>query len=220
MPWLLGWSVPGERTTFAAGLHAGSCAGLLAALAPWREPGTALLAGATCVPAAVAGLLAHDVVERRLGRPEQVAVLLAAAGAALAAADRRPEVRDVGPREAVLAAPAQVAALAPGVSRSGAALTALRAAGVRRAQAQRFSLLMSLPVTAGAAGLTLARTGREGWTALAVPLGVGVPAAAVAGFTAASGRRGAQGPAPTWSALYRLGIAAVVLCTSRRRRSR
>ncbi|TAL13260.1 MAG: undecaprenyl-diphosphate phosphatase, partial [Frankiales bacterium] len=32
VPWLLGWEQPADRTAFAAGLHAGSCAGLAWAL--------------------------------------------------------------------------------------------------------------------------------------------------------------------------------------------
>ena len=168
----------------------------------------------------MAGLLAADVVEARLGRPEQLAALMSLAGLALAVADRRPADRPVGTREAAVAALAQVTALAPGVSRSGAALTALRGAGVRRDEAERFSLLMSLPVTAGAAFLTLVRSDREQLRALARPLAAGVPAAAVAGFTAVRlvDRRGGAPLAAV--ALYRLGLAAVVLTTSRRRRDR
>jgi undecaprenyl-diphosphatase len=224
VPWLLGWPPAPDRTTFAAGLHAGSCLGIALALA--RSPAgpppprVAGLAAATCVPAAVAGLLAADTVEARLGRPEQLPVLLAGAGVLLALADSRPEDRTLGGREAAYAALAQVAALAPGVSRSGAALTALRAAGVGRAEAERFSLLMSLPVTAGAALLTLARSDRVQLRALAGPLAVGVPAAGLAGWAAARRRQRRGDHRLAVVAAYRLGIAAVVFCTSRRRRSR
>ncbi len=211
VPWLLGWEPVADRTTFAAGLHAGSCAGIGLALLRTRAPLPAvLLAAATSGPAAVAGLLAADTVEQRLGRPRQLAALLAGAGVAMALADRRPQDRAVGPREAALAAVAQVAALAPGVSRSGAALTALRAARVGRAEAERFSLLMSLPVTAGAAGLTLLRAERATLRSLAAPLAVGVPAAGVAGYAAArlQSWRGAHALI-TW-ATYRLVLSAVI----------
>lgn len=217
LPWLLRWPAAADRTTLAAGLHAGSCLGVAAALG--RPSGRNLvLAAATSLPAAAAGLLAADVVEESLGRPDQVAVLLAAAGAALALADRRPGDRPVTGPAAGLAALAQVAALAPGVSRSGAALTALRAARVPRDEAVRFSLLMSLPVTAGAAALTLWQADARRLWALAVPLGVGVPAAGVAGFTAARLQFRHGSPSLTVFTLYRLGLAAVVLSTSRRRR--
>lgn len=164
---------------------------------------------ATSIPAAIAGALGADAVEQRLGTRNQLAALLAGAGVLLWAADRRPERVGVGVGRAAAAAAAQVAALAPGVSRSGAALTALRALGVRRGEAQRFSLLMSLPVTAGAAGLTLLRVDRRTLRELAGPLAAGVPAAAVvAGLAAGQPRRG--GISLRAAALYRLGLAAVV----------
>lgn len=102
-------------------------------------------------------------MERRLGRPGRTALLMAVSAGALWVADRqadsgRPARPDgVTAPDLQAAGLAQVAALAPGVSRSGAALTALRARGVEREQALRTSLLMSLPVTVGAAGLTAVR---------------------------------------------------------------
>ncbi len=210
VPWLLGWPLPTPRTTFAAGLHAGSCAGIAVALLADRPPvRTLALAASTCLPAAVAGRLAADTVERRLGRPAQLAGLLAVGGVALAAADQRAQDRTVGHREAALAALAQVAALAPGFSRSGAALTALRAARVGRAEAERFALLMSLPVTAGAAALTLLRADRTALRGLAGPLAAGVPAAALTGWAASrlASRRADQ--ALTRFCLYRLALAVI-----------
>lgn len=236
LPWLASWEQPADRTTFAAALHAGSCLGIAWALRHERPTRRELvLVAAASVPAAVAGLAAADAVEQRLGRPPQLAALLATAGALMWWVDVRaraaaPTPRDhqddhvrhqgvpprdhpddhereagaaITGREAALAGLAQTAALVPGVSRSGATLTALRACGVPLPAAERFSLLMSLPVTAGAAGLTLAR-------AQPIPPGalVGAASAAVAGALAAQHLR------PTRSlrapALYRLGLAAVV----------
>lgn len=248
LPWLAGWAPPEDRTTFGAALHAGSCLGICWSLRHDLRALTvrelAVLA-AVSVPAAAAGAVAADAVEERLGRPPQLAGLLAAAGALMwwvdARAARRPPAaapyrrdhqddhvrkgglfsRDhpddhvnragegeesaahrVRPRQAALAGLAQTAALVPGVSRSGATLTALRAAGVARPAAERFSLLMSLPITAGAAGLTLAR-------ARSIPPGAlpGAAAAAVAGALAVRRRPGRSLAGP---AIYRLGLAAVV----------
>lgn len=213
VPWLLGWEQPADRTTFAAGLHAGSCLGIAWALRRdllALDRRTALQIVAATVPAAAAGFVAADAVEQRLGRPPQLAVLLAGAGALLWWADARGGGRAVGAPEAAYAGLAQVAALVPGVSRSGATLTALRLAGVEREQAQRFTLLLSLPVTAGAAVLTLARTPRPRLTAAVRLLAPGAATAAVAGATSvtvASGRGRRQVQA---AALYRLGLAAVV----------
>lgn len=215
LPWLRSWPVEPGRTTLAAGLHAGSCAGIcwalrgeLAAL-PRTAGGrrTLALVAATTVPAAAAGWLAADAVEDRLGAPGQVAGLLAGAGVLLALADRRPQRHPVGPREAALAAVAQVLALAPGVSRGGATTTALRAAGVGREDAVRFSLLMSLPISAGAAGLTLVRADRDLLRRLGPALAAGAPAAALAAALAVTRVPAAVlGPA----AVYRLVLAATV----------
>jgi undecaprenyl-diphosphatase len=214
LPWLLGWDEAPHRTTFAAALHAGSCAGLLWALREDLRRLSArdvLVLGATSAPAAVAGLLGADAVEARLGTRRQLAVLLPGAGALLWAADRRPEGRLLDGRAAAAAAVAQVAALVPGVSRTGATLTALRLRRVDRAAAQRFSLLMSLPVTAGAAGLTLLRAESRDLRDVRGPLAVGVPVAAlVAGVSAAGQRRRGVVPVAA-SALYRLGLAVAVV---------
>lgn len=229
LPWLLGWAPPVDRTTFAAGLHAGSCVGIgwsLRSELRALDGRTALLIAGTSVPAALAGLVAADAVEARLGRPPQLAALMAGAGALMWWVDARACRREaaqgryvgahsadpaVPVRAAVLAGCAQVLALVPGVSRSGATLTALRAAGVERAEAERFSLLMSLPVTAGAATWTLVR-------ARAAPRGTGpgATAAALAGALAARRLASHPGTPLRGAALYRLGFAAVVAVRLRR----
>ncbi|MFN2522620.1 MAG: undecaprenyl-diphosphate phosphatase [Mycobacteriales bacterium] len=195
-------------TTAAAALHAGSCAGIAWAL---RQELRALsardlaLIGAATVPAAAAGLLLQDVVEERLGTRRQLAALLAAAGGLLWLADQRPEEREVGVREAAAAGLAQVVALAPGVSRSGATLTVLRLLRVRREDAHRFTVLMSLPVTAGAAGLTLLRAR----SLRGIPL-AGVPVAGLVAAASTAGQR-RRGAVPVgWSAAYRLALAAAI----------
>jgi undecaprenyl-diphosphatase len=215
-------------------LHAGSAVGLALALRDdvrALDPAQVRRLALSSVPAALAGLVLGDLVERRLGKPGPTAVLLAGAGLALLVADRQadspqpaPASRDhrkdhrtpVGesfrrPPALLGAAAAQVVALAPGVSRTGATLTALRAQGVDRDEALRTSLLMSLPVTLGAAGLTAVR-GRQ--------LPPAVPTA-VAGLTAyaAARRVRATKSVVTGSVLYRLAVAATVAVRLRRERS-
>ncbi len=126
-----------------------------------------------------------------------------------------PTVPTVGPRATAAAAVAQVAALAPGVSRAGATRTALRLLQVERRAAERFSLLMSLPVTAGAAAWTLARADRPASGELAV----GVPLAALTSAAASTvlDRRGVH--TTTVAALYRLAVAAAVAVRLSRERS-
>ena len=230
LPWLLGWTPARDRTTFAAGLHAGSCVGIGWAL---REElraldrRTLLLVAGASLPAAVVGAVAADAVEQRLGQPPQLAALLAGAGLVMWAVDARAERRaaaaggagrPVGRREAAWAGGAQVAALVPGVSRSGATLTALRAAGVSRAEAERFSLLMSLPVTAGAATLTLLRADRSRLRLLATELLPGTLTAGVAGSMAVRRRAARPGTPLRGAALYRLGLATAVVLRLRSRK--
>ncbi len=213
VPDLLGWPRALDRTTLAAGLHAGSCVGVAWALRQdlrqLRGPQVVALAAASA-PAAAAGYLLGDAVERRCGGRRELAALLAGAGLLLWAADRRPAGGSLTPRAAAGAAAAQVLALAPGVSRLGATLTALRLAQVDRGTAQRHSLLMSLPITAGAAGLTLARADRHAVRELAPYLLGGLPVAALTSglATRALLRRG-QAPVAA-AAIYRLAVAAAL----------
>jgi undecaprenyl-diphosphatase len=67
--------------------------------------------------------------------------------------------------EAVGIGLAQATALVPGVSRSGATITLGLFLGLRREEAARFSFLMSVPITAAAAGLSLAEAIGEGMDA-------------------------------------------------------
>jgi undecaprenyl-diphosphatase len=165
------------------------------------------------VPAAVAGLALGNLVEKRLGRPGPTAALLAGAGVALLLADRQaesPQPASASARHTTAAALAQVAALAPGVSRTGATLTALRANGVPREEALRTSLLMSLPVTVGAAGLTAVRGSER-------PPLVPTAVAGVTAYVAARRVRATKGFV-TGSVLYRLAVAATVAVRLRRER--
>jgi undecaprenyl-diphosphatase len=180
------------------------------------------------VPAAVAGLALQDVVEQRLGTTRGIAAGLVLGGAALWWADTRTSSRDHGkPGDAiatarfpgspgwdaagalVVPALAQVVALVPGVSRQGAVLTALRARGVERAEAARTSLLMSIPVTLGASGLTAVR-------ARALPPLVPALAAAATAY-AATRRARWTGNATKAAVVVRMGMAAAAVATDRRR---
>jgi undecaprenyl-diphosphatase len=217
LPPLLGWEPPPHRTLVAAALHAGSCAGIALALRREladvaRRPAEVVTLALTCMPAAAAGALVDDAVERRLGEPRVTATLMSAAGLALWAADRRSAGRSqVRGTDLAAAAVAQIAALAPGVSRSGAVLTALRLLGVDRAAAARTSLLMSLPVTAGAALVPLARADSAALRRAAPLLATGVPAAAASGAVAAAAWRRRPSPLIGPSVVYRLAVAALVL---------
>jgi undecaprenyl-diphosphatase len=108
---------------------------------------------AATVPAAIAGAVGESFIEKHLGEPWQIAIVLALLGVVLWLADRLPEQRgldDIGVRPGFLIGVAQVLALFPGVSRSGITITAARAWKVDRDAAARFSFLLSIPVVFGA----------------------------------------------------------------------
>jgi undecaprenyl-diphosphatase len=103
-------------------------------------------------------------LERRPSSPRALAAGLAVGAAAMAWADTRAETRsrmDCGPRDGLALGLAQALALLPGVSRNGATLTAARARGFAREDAQALSWRAGLPVIAGAAGLKASRLGRS-----------------------------------------------------------
>ncbi|CAA9315519.1 MAG: Undecaprenyl-diphosphatase [uncultured Gemmatimonadaceae bacterium] len=159
-------------------------------LAPVADPAdderrVVLLAVAT-VPGAVGGLLLNDLAETTFRAPALTAVALIVMGVLLWAADRF-AARDrglgsMGWREALLIGLAQVAALVPGVSRSGSTMTAGRALRFDRPAAARFSFLMSMPITAAAVALKLPEAVRE--FGITVPFVVGVLTAAVSSWVA------------------------------------
>lgn len=119
------------------------------------------------IPAVIVGALFDSAIEEHLRQAWLIAVLLIMFGVLLELADRvqgkRWLLEEVGPRHAVLVGIAQAVALVPGVSRSGATITAGRALGFDRALAARFSFLLSAPAVLGAATLKLseAATGSE-----------------------------------------------------------
>jgi len=106
------------------------------------------------IPALIAGAVFHHWVETVLRGLEVIAVTLAVGGALLFALDRwcpdRRSLRSISKRDAVWVGLAQCLALIPGVSRSGATIAAGRVLGFNRAEAARFSFLISAPITAAA----------------------------------------------------------------------
>ncbi len=153
-----------------------------------------------CIPGATAGLLLESRIERLfhpVGTPilsssmMAMALILAGLGALLYLADRMAShARAFGAmrwKDAILIGLAQALAIFPGVSRSGATITAGLALGLEREAAARFSFLLSAPIIAGAGAkglLELAGAVRSGALASSeLPLvGIGFLVAAVSGF--------------------------------------
>ncbi len=107
------------------------------------------------VPLGIAGLLFHDVIATQLRSPLVIATTTILFGLALWYADvkgvqTRCEYR-MGPWRVAAVAFAQVLALIPGTSRSGATITAGLLVGLDRKAAARFSFLLSVPAISMAA---------------------------------------------------------------------
>jgi undecaprenyl-diphosphatase len=145
---------------------------------------------ATTVPAAIAGLLFEDVIETSFRSVGLVALTLVVGGVVMLIADRfgprTRTVKDVTFPVALGIGAAQALALVPGISRSGASITAGRFAGLDREPAARFAFLMATPITLGAV-LFEARellAGEGGFDVQILPLMVGMVAALVSGLVA------------------------------------
>jgi undecaprenyl-diphosphatase len=178
IPWLCGWSYdalePESRKAFEVALHAG--AGLALGVAMRAEIAAAAaridrrrggLFALSLGPPALAGLVLRGPIERGLGGPRSIAAALLAGGAAMALADTAPpegrrRLAQAGPADGLALGLAQALALIPGVSRNGATLTAARALGFGRRDAQTLSWHAALPVIVGASGLELLRIARRG----------------------------------------------------------
>lgn len=153
-----------------------------------------------CIPGAIAGALAEGQVEALFHQPDQphrpaamigIAVMLAAAGAALLLADRLARhqrgLNSLGLQDALIIGCAQALALFPGVSRSGATITAGLALGLERPAAARFSFLLSAPIVAGAGLKSLWDVLQELQAGVMAPSGliffvIGFLAAAISGY--------------------------------------
>jgi undecaprenyl-diphosphatase len=152
-----------------------------------------------CLPGAIAGVLFESKIEK-LFHPElspilapsmlAMAAIIAILGLFLFLADRLPKhERSFGAmrwKDAILIGLSQALAIFPGVSRSGATITAGLALGLERESAARFSFLLSAPIIAGAGAKSLydfARGYSAGAAQASLPLiAVGFIAAAASGF--------------------------------------
>jgi undecaprenyl-diphosphatase len=238
LPWLLGWNYPQLdpelRKSFEVALHGG--AGLALAIdmrsellreASAMDARRATTIACSLAPAAIAGFALRGAIERRLGGPRSIAAGLAVGAVAMALADARRAhpartLQEVGPRDGLALGLAQAIALIPGVSRSGATLTAARARGFGRADAQTLSWHAALPVLLGVGaleGARLARSGAPAGARRALAAGaVSAFASTLASARALRRRPGGRSLLP-WS-VYRGALALVVIRRLRRAHNR
>jgi len=233
VPALLGWRYgeldPELRKSFEVALHAGTALALLIGLRREVADVVRELDGRRLtrhvlemLPAAGAALAFERRIEERLGAPERVAAAQVAAGTALALADLSPAQRareDAGPLDGLAIGVAQATALAPGVSRNGATLTAARLLRFERAAANRLSRHAALPIILAATGLKgyrLARRGLPAGTAAPFAAGLAVSFASTLASSRLVGRMdAARSYAPFAAYRIALGSAALAVLTRR-----
>jgi undecaprenyl-diphosphatase len=176
VPWLLGWEEPG--LTFDTILHLGTLLAVLAyfwrdwwrlivawlqGLARWRwdDPDAQLawLLLLGTLPAALLGFFLEDFFESLFGQPAWVAFFLLVTAGLLALSEwlgrPRRSIVDLRWYDALFIGLGQAAAIAPGISRSGATMAAGLGRGLQRPAAARFSFLLATPVILGAGAFKL-----------------------------------------------------------------
>lgn len=118
------------------------------------------------VPIGILGLLFKTEIETSARDLRLIATTLITLGALMWAADKffpqRKSVSELNVRGAVAFGLAQALALIPGVSRSGATITAGRAMGFSREAAARYSFLLSIPAVVLSGALEAVSAGADG----------------------------------------------------------
>ncbi len=108
------------------------------------------------IPGAVAGFLFHDFITRVLYSPAYVGIGLIVGGLIFLWIESKPREstthapQHVNLKQAVLMGLAQMTALFPGISRSGASIMSGLLVGLDRATAAAFSFYMAMPILGGA----------------------------------------------------------------------
>lgn len=125
------------------------------------------------IPAAVAGLFGHEIVETYARSTVVLATTTLVFGVLLGWADLRSNHRrhmlDMTWRFALIIGCAQAIALIPGTSRSGITMTAALMLGFSRMDSARFSFLMSIPIiilSGGYKGFELMTLPNVDWTSI------------------------------------------------------
>jgi undecaprenyl-diphosphatase len=180
VPWLFGWPAPG--LVFDTMVHWGTLVAILAYFWrdwwslitawlrglvhwDWRDPHARLawLLVIGSLPAAVLGLLFEDWFESLFSEPVWVSFFLLVTAAILLLSEwlsrskRNRDLADLRWPDAVIIGLGQAIAIAPGISRSGATMSAGLLRGLDRPAAARFSFLLATPAILGAGLLQLVK---------------------------------------------------------------
>lgn len=240
VPAALGWPDPGAALSavLQCGTLVAACTALrhdIARIAgglwkglrtgrPLAVPETrlALLIAAGTVPIVAVGFATRHLVRGEARRLDVVAAALVAGSLLMAAAELACRRRHAGRTgldrvrvvDGVVMGLLQCLALVPGVSRSGATISAGMLTGLDRGTAARFSFLLSLPAVAAAGALEAWQQRHEifGSTPAFATAAAGVAAAALAGHVSIRWLLRLLGSRTLWPfILYRLLVAGLVV---------
>ena len=238
IPALLGWNDPGAA--FSAVIQIGTVLAVLVYFRkdlldivrgvlrgvrsgkPMQDPdarlGLYICAGS--VPIVFAGLLFQKAIKSELRSLYVIAGALVLVGLVMAIADRfagkRPAAegnRAITLADAMIVGTAQMFALIPGVSRSGSTIAAGLLRGLDRAEAARFSFLLSVPAVTGAGLKELHDLLSEGMAVEGiVTLVAGTVVSFVVGYAAIAGLIAfLKKRSVMVFVAYRIGLAVVLL---------
>ena len=152
-----------------------------------------LLLAAATIPAAVAGFLSNDAMEKLLHHPhikKIVAASLTVTGLVLLStrifrknSKEETALRDISLKQVLLIGCIQALAIMPGLSRSGLTITAGLLLGLARPAAGTFSFLLSIPIITGASLYQILKTVKSGAAAFVPGYHItGIAAALVTGL--------------------------------------
>jgi len=205
-PWFFGWSDPG--LAFDIALHVGTLLAVVWFF--WRDwldiikaasnsvlhtkceiknnmypAGLLWLLMVASIPGAIFGLLFDSKIESIFRSPLLIAFTLSAVGLVLLLIDKYAKhsktIEKISIKDALIIGFSQALAIVPGISRSGATMTAGLALGIGREQAARFSFLLSAPIIFGAAAVKIPHLLSAGIT---LPIIFGILSSAVTGYLA------------------------------------
>lgn len=156
-------------------------------LAPWERLSWLIIVAT--IPGAVFGVMFESYVESVFRSPLLIASALVIVGIVMLLAERSTvgrgrELERMSMPAALIIGFSQATALVPGVSRSGATITAGLFTGYKREAAARFSFLLSTPIIAGAALMKLGHLIKGFHAGNGPAIAAGVAASAVSGFFA------------------------------------
>jgi undecaprenyl-diphosphatase len=204
IPWLFNFSDPG--LAFDVALHAGTLIAVLAYF--WKDiieilglvffkkyrvpngekiinynPKTLWFLAIATIPGVIAGYFLEEKAETIFRHPLLVAGALITAGWILYLTDKymkhRKDMTGINWKDSILIGLSQALAIIPGVSRSGATITAGLLMGLNRQSAARFSFLLSVPIIFGATFLKLPHLLKNG---ISLPVIVGITISAISGY--------------------------------------